>query len=405
MCGYLGLTVLGFHGTAALLPQFIDAWHLSATEAGWLLGVMSLCSLLATPAIALTDRIDARRILIAGTLINAAGYAGFGLFADGLYSAMFFRGLMGVGYALSFMPGLKALADRIGAEQQPRASSVYVSSFSICSSLSIAFAGLIAGQFGWRWAYALPACSNLLAALLLMVFLPPSAVAAGSVGAQSGARASAAAAPTALLDFRPVIANRAVMGFVFGVFAHTVELLAIRGWTVAFLGFVATLHVGVAPNWNYSLVATCLILLGVPSAMIGGVIGTRVGMAKFAIGVMVCSALVSMTVGFAASWPYWLFFLGPLLLHNLLIMADGGVLSAGMMSRADPKRRGSTVAFYTMCGSVGSFVGPVLFGAVLDLAGGRLSVNAWGFAFASIGVVSLICAFGLHRLANRTAPA
>ena len=52
MCAYLGLTVLGFHGVAALLPGFMDLWRLSETEAGWLLGVMSLCSLLASPAIA-----------------------------------------------------------------------------------------------------------------------------------------------------------------------------------------------------------------------------------------------------------------------------------------------------------------------------------------------------------------
>ncbi len=397
MCGYLGLTVLGFHGTAALLPQFIDSWHLSATEAGWLLGVMSLCALLATPAIALTDRIDARKIMIIGTLTNGLGYTGFGLFADGLYSAMFFRGLMGIGFALSYMPGLKAMADRMNAEQQTRAASIYVSSFSICSSLSIAIAGLVAGSSGWRWAYAVPACSNLLAAVLLLLFLAPSRmVPLSSVDINGVARRA-----PALLDFRPVIANRAAMGFVIGGFAHSVELLAVRGWTVAFLTFVAGLHVGVAPNWNLSLVATVLILLGVPSAMIGGAVAQRYGQVRIALGILLCSAAVAAMVGFAASWPYWLFFLGPLLVHNLLILADGGVLSAGMMSRADPQRRGSTVAFFTLCGSFGSFGGPVLFGVVLDWAGGRHSVTAWGLAFASIGLVSLLCAFALHRLAGR----
>ena len=397
MCSYLGLTVLGFHGTAALLPQFIDSWHLSATEAGWLLGVMSLCALLATPAIALTDRIDARKIMIIGTLTNGLGYTGFGLFADGLYSAMFFRGLMGIGFALSYMPGLKAMADRMNAEQQTRAASIYVSSFSICSSLSIAIAGLVAGSSGWRWAYAVPACSNLLAAILLLLFLAPSRI----VPLLSIDINGVAKRAPALLDFRPVIANRAAMGFVIGGFAHSVELLAVRGWTVAFLTFVAGLHVGDAPNWNLSLVATVLILLGVPSAMIGGAVAQRYGQVRIALGILLGSAVVAAMVGFAASWPYWLFFLGPLLVHNLLILADGGVLSAGMMSRADPQRRGSTVAFFTLCGSFGSFGGPVLFGAVLDWAGGRHSVTAWGLAFASIGLVSLICAFALHRLAGR----
>ena len=43
MCAYLGLTVLGFHGVAALLPGFMDLWHLSETEAGWL--VMEMVAL------------------------------------------------------------------------------------------------------------------------------------------------------------------------------------------------------------------------------------------------------------------------------------------------------------------------------------------------------------------------
>ena len=197
-----------------------------------------------------------------------------------------------------------------------------------------------------------------------------------------------------------VATNRPAMGFVVAGFSHSVELLAMRGWTVAFLAFVATLHPGSAPGWNLSLVATLLILVGVPTGMFGGSLGERFGLARVAMVVLVSSALVSLTVGFAGRWPYWLFFLGPVMLHNILVTADAGVLSAGVMSRADPLRRGSTVAFYTMVGSVGSFVGPVLFGTVLDATGGRQAANAWGFAFASIGVVGLMAALGLHWLSR-----
>ena len=395
MCSYLGLTVLGFHGSAALLPQFIELWHLSATQAGWLLGVMSLFALLASPAIALTDRIDARWVMLTGTAFNVVGYAGFGLFADGLASAMGFRALLGVGFVLSYMPGVKAMGDRLDAGNQAKATSIYVSSFSICSSLSVVTAGTVAAWAGWRWAFAVPVVTNLMAAAMLLFFLPPAR--------QHRPSAPAAGKAPKLFDFRPVMTNRPAMGFVVAGFSHSVELLAMRGWTVAFLAFVATLHPGSAPAWNLSLVATLLILVGVPTGMFGGDFSQRFGLARVALVVLVASALTSLVVGFAGRWPYWLFFLGPVLLHNILVTADAGVLSAGVMSRADPLRRGSTVAFYTMVGSVGSFVGPVLFGTVLDATGGRQAANAWGFAFASIGIVGLMAAAALHWLTRPSA--
>lgn len=383
--------MLGFHGSAALLPQFIDTWRLSATEAGWLLGVMSLCAFLASPAIALTDRIDARWVMFAGTLFNVAGYGGFGWLADGLASAMFFRGMMGVGFALSYMPGIKAIGDRVDADRQAKTTSIYISSFSICSSLSVVIAGTVAAEFGWRWAYAVPVATNLVAGAMLVAILPPSARKPSPSAGRAGAGP---------FGFRAVAGNRPALGFVVGGFAHTAELLALRGWTVAFLAFVATLHPGSSPDVSLSLVATLLILLGVPSGIAGGSLGARYGLARVAVIVMMLSALVGMIVGFAARWPYWLFFLGPLVLQNVLVMADAGALSAGVMERADPLRRGSTVAFYTMIASIGSFVGPVLFGVVLDATGGRRSADAWGFAFASIGVVSLVSGLALHRLAG-----
>ncbi len=397
LCAYLGLTVLGFHGTAALLPRFIESWHLSATQAGWLLGVLSLAALLASPLIALTDRVDTRWVLVAGTSVNVVGYAGFGLFADGLVSAMCFRALMGVGFVLSYMPGVKAPGDRLAPEHQAKATATYVSSFSICSSLSVAIAGTIASHVDWRWAYLVPAISNGLAAVLLLVFVAPARPAAPTPGP--------AGAP-GLFDFRAILRNRPAMGFMAGNFAHSVELLALRGWTVAFLTFVATLHPGVAPTAHLSLIATALILLGVPSGMIGGSLGARHGLARVATLALVASGVVGLMVGFTSGWPYWLFFFGPLVLHNILVMADAGALSAGVMSCADPQRRGSTVAFYTMVGSIGSFIGPVLFGTVLDLTGGRQVAMAWGFGFASVGLVCIACGLTLrHLAAGARAPA
>jgi magnesium-transporting ATPase (P-type) len=58
----LGLT--GYSIVPALLPQFIAAWSLSNTQAGWLAGIVSAGYMLAViPLVSVTDRQPARRIL------------------------------------------------------------------------------------------------------------------------------------------------------------------------------------------------------------------------------------------------------------------------------------------------------------------------------------------------------
>ena len=69
-------------------PRFlIPEWHLSGAQAGLLAGSGAAGYMLAVPVLAtLTDRIDARKILIAGSVVSALGTLLFGLFATGLWS-------------------------------------------------------------------------------------------------------------------------------------------------------------------------------------------------------------------------------------------------------------------------------------------------------------------------------
>src|SRR5512144_1386251 len=103
----------GFSTFAALLPQLRDLWGLSNSEAG-VVGGMFFAGYIATVSFwtALTDRMDARRVYLAGGLLSAAGSAGFGLFAGGFAGAILFQCLLGVGIAATYMPGLRLLSDR-----------------------------------------------------------------------------------------------------------------------------------------------------------------------------------------------------------------------------------------------------------------------------------------------------
>jgi MFS family permease len=73
-------------------------------------------------------------------------------------------------------------------------------------------------------------------------------------------------------------------------------------------------------------------------------------------------------------------------LHYGLMLGDSAALTSGAIASAPPDQRGATMAVYSFVGFSSAVFAPLLFGVVLDLAGGNRSVVAWGLAFASIGV-------------------
>ncbi len=370
MCSFLGLNLLGMHATATLLPQFIAQWSLSGTEAGWLNGIWGLTSTLAIPLLTITDRIDARRIMLAGAIANALGFGGFALFADDFTSALVFRGIQGLGFAGTYMVGVKAISDRVAAQDRPKATARYISSFPICASSSVLISAELANGFGWQAAYVLPAFASLAAFFLALTLLRPAAPEAGP--------------KRSLFDLGPVVRNKPVLGFGFGAFMHAVELLGVRAWSVAFYVFAASQYEGFDIIWLIPAATTLLILMGSPTSFAGGDAGAKWGYARVTAGLMIVSGLFACLVGFAAAWPLWVL-LALILGHNLFVLADSGVVNAGAISVGEAGSRGTLIMFMALANAAGGLVGPVLFGVVLDATGGPASVTGWGWAFASLG--------------------
>src|SRR5256885_15262266 len=74
------------------------SWRLSNVEAG-VIGSMFFTGYIATVSYwtALTDRHDGRKVYLAGSLLAAAGSAGFGWLAEGFAGAVLCQGLLGAG--------------------------------------------------------------------------------------------------------------------------------------------------------------------------------------------------------------------------------------------------------------------------------------------------------------------
>ena len=117
--------------------------------------------------VTLTDRVDPKRVYLFGVASTVIGHLLFGLFADGFWSALALRSLTGMGWAGTYMTGLKLLADRVDPKMMSRATAGHAASIGISGALSFATGDLIAAAAGWRAAFFAAAASAAVAWLLV----------------------------------------------------------------------------------------------------------------------------------------------------------------------------------------------------------------------------------------------
>jgi len=346
--------------------------------------------MLAVPVLgSLTDRVDARRLLRLGSLANAAATIAFGLLAQGLLSGMLLWGLAGIGFAGAYMPGLRALTDRLDPGDSSRSVTLYTSSYSLGVGLSFLASQLIAQSLGWRWAFVLTGLGPLVMAAVAWR-LPPRTP-AGRGGA--------------LLDFKPVLRNRAAMGYILGYGAHCFELYALRTWLVAFWAFVVARHGAQAAVLDPIGVSVLVTLLAMPASIAGNELSIRFGRHRAITVIQVLSAGVALSIGLAAGGSPVLL-LGLVLLYALTVPADSGSLTAGMSASAQPQFRGATLAMHSCVGFALSAVAGWAVGVALDAAGGNESPQAWlaGFAVMAVGILLGPLALWWSRRASDASP-
>ena len=368
---------IGAYTWPALLPDFIARWGITNAQAGWITGLFYAAYTLSVPVlVTLTDRIDPRSVYLAGVGLTVVSHAAFATLVDGPWGAGVARVLAGVGWAGTYMTGLKLLADRVEPTLMSRAVAGHAAGIGIAGALSFVFAGTLGRWGGWRGAFAGAAIAAVIA--WLIVFL-------GAPARTGGARAPATGG---LFDFRPVLRNRSAMAYAVAYCAHTWEMNSLRGWAVAFLTYVAASTGGSGAWIAPTVVATAMGLIGTWASVAGNEMSIRLGRQRLVRLAMTSCVVCGALIGFLGARSYALA-AAFVLLYGLLIWLDSSSLTAGAAGSADPSRRGATLAVHSMAGYAGGFVGPLMIGWVLDSSGG-MSATGWGLAFLHVAVVALL---------------
>jgi predicted MFS family arabinose efflux permease len=357
---------------AVMALHLMPLWHLSASEAGLMASAHAFGYMLAVPVLtALTDRIDARGILFVGSAVSGLATIAFGLFAEGLYSAIAIWALAGIGFAGAYMPGLKALTDRLGPGDTSRSVTLYTASFSLGVGLSFLVSQLAADSLGWRAAF-------------VVTGLGPLAMLAACAGLDP-VRPRPVARP--LLDLAPVLRNRPALGYVLGYGAHCFELYGMRTWIVAFWTFVAARNAGTA-LFDPLTVSVVSAILAMPASVVGNEAAIWFGRRRAIVAFMLTSGAIAALIGLAAGGPP-LLLLGLILLYSLSVPIDSGALTSGMAASAHPDYRGATMALHSTVGFGLSAAGAWAVGVAIDAGGGVEAPSGWlaGFLVMAAGIL------------------
>ncbi len=384
----LGMVPFAVYPT--LIPALQMEWAASNTEMGWVAGIYFGGYLLGVfLLVPLTDRIDARKIYLCSMLLTVVAPLGFAFLNSGVASASVWRFAQGVGLAGTYMPGLKALVDAVPDRFQSRTVAVYTMCFGVGVAVSFLVAGFLENHLSWQLNFAASSIGAILAFVTALVFLPQSS----PLRSHEKFRL--------LPDLKPVFQNRKAIGFSIAYSVHNLELFVFRTWTVTFLVFAMASRdaTAIGSQWNPAFIVACATLLAQPFSVIVNEIAGRLNRVNVILTVMGLAALTGIALGFS-SQTSMVIIVGLVCLYAILSISDSASISSAVIASAAPTVRGTTMAVHTLIGFVGAFFGPIIFGIVLDLAGGGDSQIAWGTAFIVMAMVILIGPVAVLRMSN-----
>src|SRR5262249_13174063 len=155
-----------------------------------------------------------------------------------------------------------------------------------------------------------------------------------------------------------VLRDRASAGYTLGYAMHCLELFGSRAWMVAYLGYASSLQVGSAFPWPAAAIAALVNLLAVPASIVGNEGALPIGSRRWLLLVMAASGTAGILLGAAAA-AAWPLVLAVLVVYSMLVMAESGTLTAGLVAAAPAELRGAAMGLYSLTGFAGGLAGPV----------------------------------------------
>ncbi len=157
---------------APMLNPLADAFRASPAQAAWLISSYAFAYAIAAPILGhLSDRVDRRRLLLAGLLSFAIDGVGVAL-APTLEVAMALRIFGGLASAVIIPNAFALVADIMPRDRQAAAMGVVMLGMTAGIAMGPALAGLLTDWIGWRAPFLLTSAGCLVACVVSGMSIP-----------------------------------------------------------------------------------------------------------------------------------------------------------------------------------------------------------------------------------------
>lgn len=348
-----------------VMPILIDLFNLNMTYAGLLMGVFSIAGfLLALPAGLILQRIGSKWTGIISVGCVTIG-ALLGTFAASSGMLLASRTIEGVGMAVIGVMAPMVLTMWFPPEKHGIVLGIWSTWVSVGLITMMNVAPTLTASYGWQssWWFGTGFGAFALLIFWMLFRMPDKPIAVINPDPESGKRAPLERPPT----LGRAMANRNIWLVGFMLLCFNIMILAensfmptflvkVRGFTMQQAGFVTSLV-------NIVMLASCPL---------GGWLSDRIGSRKFVY------TICFVVLGFMWALPFTL----PRSLIPMFMIAFGifaGPLPATIVASVPevvkrPELIGFGMAINMLCHHFGEFVGPIMFGRVVD------ATNSWATA-------------------------
>lgn len=356
---------IGFGLITPVLPSFARSFDVGVTASSIIVSAFAFFRLVFAPAGGrLIAKFGERPIYITGLLIVAIS-TGATAFAQSYWQVLLFRSLGGIGSTMFTVSAVALIVRLAPPTIRGRVSSAYGSAFLLGGIGGPVLGGLL-GNLGLRIPFLVYAVALVIAAAIVAAMIRTEAL-----------RPAADAPPRAVFTVREALQDSAYRASMGSAVANGWANFGVRN---AILPLFATAVILDEP-WVAGAALAVFAAGNAVGLTFSGRLSDRIGRRPFIIGGLLVSGLATMITGWVGTLPL-------LILVSAVAGLGAGVLNpAQQASIADIVRHdrngGPAIAAVQMSSDLGSIIGPIIAGVLVD-------EGSYGLAFAVTGLIGLL---------------